>query len=397
MKKTLIAAAIVSLSGAAFAQTNIVLGGNLDVGYAAGRGSVANLNALSTNRVSSSQVNIRGTEDIAGGLKAGFWLEADFAADSGAGGATNNNNQAILAPKGTTTTPTPGATNVGGPSAAALNPRNQGLTFNRRATGSIAGSWGEVRLGRDYTPHFWTLTGLDPFGTNGVGASAVQGVRGCAATPCSINGGTTAVRASNSIAYGYGYALNGNMITGTGGFYGTVMYFMGENASNSNTGTSTNPAGKDDGGGSSFRVGYAGKNWNIVAASGSTNLAAGDWKTTNVGGSYNFGVANVMAYMNTDESAGGVEHKGTLIGVTAPLGAHMIRGSYSTYERDTAGGIKVGQIAVGYVHNLSKRTSLYGTYARVDNSNGATYALNGATTAANASSSGFDLGIRHQF
>jgi predicted porin len=393
MKKTLIAAAVLSMTGAAFAQTNIVLGGNFDVGYAAGRGSTANLNALSTNRVSSSNVHIRGTEDMAGGLKAGFWLEADFAADSGAGAATNNNNQAILPTAAQAVAPA--VAPVGATGAPALNARNQGLTFNRRATGSIAGSWGEVRLGRDYTPHFWTLTGLDPFGTNGVGASAAQGVRGCSATPCSAGGGTTAVRASNSIAYGYGYALNGNMITGTGGLYGTVMYFMGENASN--TPTAANPGSKDDGGGSSFRVGYAGKNWNVVAASGSTNLAAGDWKTTNFGGSYNFGVANVMAYINTDEAAGGVDHKGMLIGVTAPLGAHMIRGSYSTHERDTAGGVKVGQIALGYVHILSKRTSLYGTYARVDNSNGASYALNGSTTAANQSSSGFDLGIRHQF
>jgi hypothetical protein len=40
---------------------------------------------------------------------------------------------------------------------------------------------------------------------------------------------------------------------------------------------------------------------------------------------------------------------------------------------------------------------VYGTYARVRNSGGATRALNGAATAANQSSSGFDLGLRHTF
>ncbi|WP_374669427.1 porin, partial [Ramlibacter sp.] len=58
---------------------------------------------------------------------------------------------------------------------------------------------------------------------------------------------------------------------------------------------------------------------------------------------------------------------------------------------------KSRKIALGYVHNLSKRTAVYTTYARVRNSNGAAAALNGATTAANASSSGFDIGVRHSF
>ena len=47
----------------------------------------------------------------------------------------------------------------------------QGLTFNRRSTVSLAGGWGELRLGRDYTPTFWNLTIFDAFGTNGLGSS----------------------------------------------------------------------------------------------------------------------------------------------------------------------------------------------------------------------------------
>ena len=54
-------------------------------------------------------------------------------------------------------------------------------------------------------------------------------------------------------------------------------------------------------------------------------------------------------------------------------------------------------MAIGYVHNLSKRTAVYGTYARVKNSGGSTVSLNGATTAANQSSSGIDIGLRHSF
>jgi len=367
MKKTLIAAAIVSLSGAAFAQTNIVLGGNLDIGVAIGSGNQADSTALTGNRTSSSNIHIRGVEDMAGGLKAAFWLESSVGSDTGLGSGSNNNNQAA-----------PAADPV-------INARNQGLTFDRRATTSLAGSWGEIRLGRDYTPHFWTLTGHDPFGTNGVGASRAQASRTAATS------GQTNVRASNSIAYGYGYALNGNMITGTGGIYFTGMYYLGENASDVG-------ATKDDGTGSSFRLGYAGKNWTVAVASGSTNLSTGDVKVTNVGGNYNLGPANLMAYVNTDK-VGTAETKGYLVGVSAPMGQGLVRATYSAWEQDVANGQGVDQIAVGYVHNLSKRTSLIATYARVSNENGATAALNGSKVLAgsNGSSSGIDLGIRHQF
>ena len=78
-------------------------------------------------------------------------------------------------------------------------------------------------------------------------------------------------------------------------------------------------------------------------------------------------------------------------------------GDYKDSVKEQAGssavvqGIASDKFAIGYVHNLSKRTALYGTYARVSNSGGAAQALNGATTAANGSSNGFDLGVRHAF
>ena len=52
---------------------------------------------------------------------------------------------------------------------------------------------------------------------------------------------------------------------------------------------------------------------------------------------------------------------------------------------------------MGFVHGLSKRTSLYGSLAQLNNSNGAKMAVNGAATAANQSAKGLDLGISHAF
>jgi predicted porin len=279
----------------------------------------------------------------------------------------------------------------------------QGLTFNRRSTVSLAGGWGELRLGRDYTPQFWNLTTFDPFGTNGVGttqalngtalAAAAGGLAAGATLPGSIY--TTQVRASNSI----GYFLPGNL----GGFYGQVQMYLGENPD-------TAGATEDDGNGLAFRVGYAAGPLNVALAASRTEYASvGDLDTYNIGGQWDFGVAKLMAHLNRDRADGGatgsVRGTGWLVGGLVPVGAGEIRVSYSQYELDLAAtDPRSRKIAVGYVHNLSKRTAVYTTYARVRNNGGATAsvfpgAISGAAgfTSANSSSSGFDLGVRHSF
>jgi len=391
MKKTLIAAAVLSLSGAAFAQTNVTLFGIVDAAVAVGNGSLTDKTRLHNSGFNSSRFGVQGVEDLGGGLRAGFWLEAGVNNDDGTGQASQNDNQLAnpsVMPSSTAAAGSAAQAAVATTKNPAINGRNQGLTFNRRSVVSLGGNWGQVNAGRDYTPHFWNHTAFDPFGTNGVGTSIVMGGR---------KGGETSVRASNSIAYAYGYGFNGAKVFGTGGLNIDVMYFMGENSSGS--------ANSDDGRGTSARIGYAGKNWNVAVGTGKTDYAigqtlaaapAGDISTTNVGGNYNLGVANVMALWNEDD-VNGTKQVGMLIGATAPVGQGLIRASYSTTEVDATGGASSKQLALGYVHNLSKRTQVYATYARVTNDNGATYALNGATTAANQSSSGMDFGIKHNF
>lgn len=80
-----------------------------------------------------------------------------------------------------------------------------------------------------------------------------------------------------------------------------------------------------------------------------------------------------------------------------PVGVGQILASYSRYETTAPGNPESKKLALGYVHNLSKRTALYTTWARVKNSGGAAIALNGSVTGANQSSSGLDIGVRHSF
>ncbi|MGD9760499.1 MAG: porin, partial [Comamonas sp.] len=112
-------ACLASLPGAASAQSKVELFGVVDVGVAHLGGSGASKTGLSTGGANISRLGFRGTEDLGGGLKAGFWLEAGLDVDSGAGKATGG-----------------------------------GLNFNRRSTVSLMGNWGEVRLGRDDSATF---------------------------------------------------------------------------------------------------------------------------------------------------------------------------------------------------------------------------------------------------
>jgi predicted porin len=359
MKKSLIALAVLAAAGTASAQSSVTLFGVVDAALQ----HVSNSGGASGTRMvqgqnTRSNFGLRGTEDLGGGMAASFWLEADVAVDDGTGGATNQNNQSTGATGGAT-----------------------GLTFNARSTVSLSGHWGEVRLGRDYTPAFRSISAFDPFGTRGSGTNQLLN------SSSSLANSQTNVRASNSIGY---------FLPAMGGVYGELKYWLGENASNAGT-----PAGAThkDGTGGGIRLGYASGPFNVAVAYNSTKYAAGDFKQANLGGSWDFGMAKVMAVVARDKT-GPVEGKGWELGTIVPVGAGNIKASYAVYKIDTAGDPEAKKLALGYVHNLSKRTALYVTYARVKNSGGSNQPVQrGAfgNPAANGSSTGYDLGLKHSF
>ena len=373
MKKSLVALAILAVAGVASAQSSVTLFGTVDLTVAHGSGSgigSSSKTQLTNSGLANSRIGFRGTEDLGGGMSASFWLEAGVNNDDGTGAPTSVGNQAFGVFNSTT-----GAN-------APVRAGTQGLTFNRRSTVSLASGLGELRLGRDNTPQWWNHTVFSPFGTLGVGTSQTLS--------SSIGGNTlTGIRASNSI----GYFLPGNL----GGFYGQFQYYLGENNQNG-------AATENDGRGAAIRLGYANGPVNVAIATSNTSFATtatgGDIKSTNLGGSYNFGEAQAMALVTRDKVESAPRNrtgKGALIGALVPMGAGQIRASYSTYKTDAIGTPKSKKIALGYVHNLSKRTALYTTFARVTNSGGAAQALNGAVTAANGRSTGYDFGVRHSF
>ena len=371
MKSPWIAVAAMTVAGAAFAQSSVTIFGIMDAKVAYGSGSVASKTQLASSGWNASRLGFRGGEDLGGGMSASFWLESALNADDGTFGTTNTNNQ-------------PSGSAGGG-----------AMVFGRRSTVSLSSNLGELRLGRDFTPQYWNLSQFDPFGTSGNGTTQ---------TLNSIITGTTQVRASNSIGYF-------PPIEALNGFYGQGMYYLGENSSNAVNVACTSPrlplgcgvSTKDDGNGWGVRLGFQSGPFNVAAATGrTTNAVVGNSRQSNAGGQWDAGVATIMAHYSWDKGVvnSAVRNaKGWLIGGLVPVGAGEIRASYSQYAVDLSPAPDriTKKWALGYVYNLSRRTALYVTYAHLINDGGATQALNGATTAANGSSMGYDTGIRHRF
>ena len=325
------------------AQSSVTLFGIVDAAYGVGKGSVSNKTSLKNSGYNSSRLGFRGVEDLGGGLKAGFHLEAGVNNDDGTGSASSAANQAQT------------AANVG----------TQGLTFNRRSVVTLSGSMGELILGRDYTPQFWSETAYDPFGTTGVGTNVGA-----------FKGGLTGVRASNSIGW-----LSPSM----GGAKAWVQTYLGENASTA----------AKAGNGNAYRLTFDQGAISLAYAGSKTTTGAGTTNdTSNIGGSYDLGVAKLTALSMKTKITGAADIRGSLIGALVPMAGGTFR--VSSAQTDQAGK-KAKQTSVGFVQPLSKRTELFATYARIGNSGGSTTSLNGSATAANASSTGYDFGVTHRF
>lgn len=351
MKKSLLALAALGLfAGAASAQSSVTLFGIVDAG-------VARLNAKTTtgsktvtgmtnSGYNSSRLGFRGVEDLGGGLRAAFWIEGQLTNDDGNAG---------------------------------------GQTWQRRSTVALLGNFGEVRLGRDYVPTFWNLTVYDEFGTNGIGSNLTIGMLGAAAN------NTTAVRSNNSVSY--------FLPAGLGGFNGQVMYAFGENVSGIKT---NNYWGA--------RLGYAAGPISVHGAYGKLEGATDglDNKYFNIGASYDIGVAKPQLLWAQEKNGGNQKVTALEASVSVPLGQGAIRAAYSRYNQD--GGTQAfkdadyNKIAVGYLYNLSKRTALYGTYARVSNKGSQTklvtnngLGFSGVTILGGKNATGLEVGVRHAF
>ncbi|CAN5824666.1 porin [soil metagenome] len=358
MKKIATLAVLAAISVTASAQSSVTLFGVVDAAARYVKNGDVKTKSLASNGANTSRIGFRGIEDLGDGLKAGFWIEGGFNPDDGT--ASN------------------------GPTLSSNGTFSQGRFFNRRTTVSLIGNFGEVRLGRDYTPTYLGYADYDVFGDNGLAASSkFDSSLGTARD--------TGTRADNQIIY---------ITPGTlGGFYGRAAVAAGEGV-----------AGKRYVGG---RGGFASGPFDVSVSYGQTKvapIAGGDdkFKTFTVGGSYDFAVAKAYAYYLENKFAE-AKVASYAIGATVPLGVGLIRAAYTHANSSgtNAAGANIdrndaNEFALGYIYNLSKRTALYTTVAYVKNKGNATFNVAGNPAGSPAlvggeKSTGAEFGIRHAF
>lgn len=362
MKKSLVALAVLAgFAGAAAAQSSVTLFGVIDVAARYTKANGQNVKQLTNDGSSSSRFGVRGIEDLGGGLKAGFWLESALSADNGNGGDTVTSNGS--------------STN---------------RFWNRRASISLMGDFGEVRLGRGKTSTRLVVDDFDVFTTTGMGSVdrvyTTFGLRTAGNATGNIQYDTNN-RADNLVQY--------FLPSDLGGVYGSFDVAAGENG-----------AGKKMYGG---RLGYKDSAANVMIGYQTTDVVFGGatnkFKQLSLGGSYDFGMAKVSGGWTQLKLASLKQNIYTIGAVVPVTTAGSVLAQFSDAETNgAADGLASGAgdakfYTIGYLHNLSKRTSLYTTASLIDNSGRANFKVagNAVDAARGGKSGGFDVGIKHSF
>lgn len=356
MKKSLIALAVLAAAGAASAQSSVSLYGLVDVYAGNVKNTIAIPGSKAQTAVNSSGLNnsrwgLRGSEDLGNGLKANFVLESGFNTDDG--------------------------------TAA-------GASFGRKATVGFSSGFGSVELGRNYTAYD-TLRAV----TNNTADTNVS-----VTNEVWQNGSTYKVDGSIDVSADYANRVSNSIRFDSavyGGFSGSVAYGFGENK-DWDSKNNVLAKGNDSTDNLSLHVKYANGPLLVGYAyqqQDSANPANKDTKFNLLAGSYDFGVAKLVAGYNTvkrqQTATLGGEDKEYQFGVQAPLGAVTLYAGYANSENETTGGVTVSERS-GYnlaaTYALSKRTTAYAGYKNVEIDSGA-----GKGNEINA----FAVGVRHTF
>jgi predicted porin len=360
MKKSLLVLAVAAaVPVLAQAQTNVTMYGRVDasVGSESRGGGAGSAISLLSGVQSSNRWGVRGAEDLGGGLKAIFNLEAGFDADIGrglsAGGGGSNANTA------------------------------GGLDFRRRSVVGLEGGFGTLVFGRDYDPLFRVLLGSDSLGLghyNNVHTIYTTGY---------------GVRIDNGIHY-----VSPNF----GGIQARVAYGFSERFSttavdNKNTGRAVSLALEYAAGPLYVGLGYRGNNVNNVVVGGAMTGATN--KHTAVGARYNFGAFAVNAGFGRNDPFGASNNtKAIWVGGDVQAGPGRLHVQLGRTDPDGAG--KASSIGVTYNYPLSKRTNAYATFGQMKNNASTAFNLSTSSTsvapgAAGADPRGIAFGVGHNF
>lgn len=316
MQKKLIALAVAGLVAApVFAQSNVTIYGVVDAGYGNfgdSRSDQDSRNAIDSGLGLTSRLGFKGVEDLGNGLKASFVLEYGLKSDRQVGISDGNTRDQFVA---------------------------------------LSGGFGTVALGRQKTPQKVLLDSVDAFGGNYV----------------------------TRVPTLWGYTVNGyidNLVAYVSPSFGGFNVVAGYSFQASGEESSTTAGLDTDLRTWAINPNYVngpvkvGLNYHRVTAE-TLDVKDNVW---DLAGSYDFGVAKLgLAYGKDKLKAGSLtlaDYTKWLVGASAPVGkaGTMMLTYVRSKEKETDD--KATMWGLGYKHALSKRTSLYGVYGDMNNSDG---------------------------
>jgi len=362
MKKSLIALAALAATGVVSAQSSVTIYGAADVGYRTSKwtnagADRARANGVADGAMAGNRFGFRGTEDLGGGLRAGFVIEQGISLVTA---DLTNQRQA------SSNLPVNGFDGANGTNTLVRADSGRSTGVNRQSFLSLSSnSMGEIRAGYQYN-NLYELSTLSGFN---IGSEGTQG----ADTAHTVFGGATwgGTRAN-------GLTYISPMLAGA--ITLRIQRGAGTDQEQYQTTTATSAA--------SSGVGYKNVRTSLLAdytkgalkaqvavtqyetatgTSGTFALGASTTaKLTQLGASYNLGFATIAGtYADGNDGGAGtarVDTKAQQVGVRVPMGPwSLIATVGSATQKSVASGttadVKLSQIGANY--RLSKRTTAY--------------------------------------
>ncbi|MDL2353873.1 MAG: porin [Pseudomonadota bacterium] len=445
--KTKFLAAVIATCFAApvMAQSSVTIYGIADAGLMKQSGQTLR---VVSGIADGSRLGFKGTEDIGGGMKAIFNLEARVELDNGTQKPTLLSDEqglylskgmsagfnSVLAPLGAT-----GAALSAGvlqsirsglqvKGSAAVNP--DGALFDRTSMVGLITPGGAILLGRMYTPGYEVFAASDVFesGTAGTWGGITGGTAGFTnlgadirssksiqyrvATPAGFGGslmygakgsgylnrynkfyGIAATYKANGfdigVAHNRGYDQSDNvsLITSTiGGSYttGDFKFFAGYHDQRNRH--------------SVLLADYTAAYTNSIAPVIAAQLAPAGAATAAA-----LGAGMRTVFLNNIAANSQADAASTQVGLHYRMGAGRLMASIAHQNDRTSSDSDANLFAIGYDYNLSKRTDIYTVAAQINNKNegqyipGAAGSPGGFTKTPGEKSRAFQVGIRHRF
>jgi len=346
MKKTLVAVASLLSFGVTFAQ--VTLYGNVDQAWnsrtvKSGDATSTKQNGLASVQMGGGVLGVKGSEDLAEGLKASFLIEMQPAIDDNSTGAAG--------------------------------------MWNRQSFATLSGGFGALRIGKQYSQAFNNVVAVDPGGATGVAGNAAYCIL-LAYSKC-IGGSDAPLRQNNAIQYDlpefaaglkvgttlvYGEANTANGGKATGDGYGVnLSYASGplyagityDEVKNTGIGLVNAPgqtvsytektptvANKDK---ATLQDVYVSTTKYDISVPGKNEL-------TTMSASYNLGMAKI-SINNSKMKVGSKSIDNTFGTVSVPFGGNA--NVWASISEGKAAGFKHDGYQLGLNFALSKRTIIY--------------------------------------